>query len=46
MKIICPVCELFLVEVSMESGLGSFFCERCAESNRQLCSLEKPCVRD
>jgi hypothetical protein len=29
MKIICPVCELNLVEISMESGLATFWCERC-----------------
>jgi len=29
MKIICPVCELFLVDLEIEGGFVSFFCARC-----------------
>ena len=29
MKIICPVCELFLVDLDIEGGFVSFFCARC-----------------
>jgi Zn-finger nucleic acid-binding protein len=33
MKIICPVCELFLVEVSIVQGVGTFYCLRCASGD-------------
>jgi hypothetical protein len=29
MKIICPVCELFLVVLEIEGGVVSYFCARC-----------------
>jgi hypothetical protein len=29
MRIICPICELWLVDVWMDSGTGEFFCLRC-----------------
>jgi len=52
MKIICPVCELFLVELEVDGGFVSFFCARC-ESKRldmdsrlfafKTCATLKPC---
>ena len=33
MKILCPVCALYLVVVEIESGEGRFFCERCLQES-------------
>ena len=34
MKIICVVCELWLVEVCAKSGEVSYWCERCAHDTK------------
>lgn len=31
MKTLCPNCELWLVEIEMDAGTGSFFCLRCED---------------
>jgi hypothetical protein len=33
MKIICPACEIWLVDLIMTEGEGSFWCLRCCESD-------------
>ena len=30
-KTLCPNCELWLVEIGVDRGDGSFFCERCED---------------
>jgi hypothetical protein len=36
MKIICPVCELFLVEVFEDRGFIEMYCVRCAHQLERL----------
>jgi hypothetical protein len=33
MKILCPCCELWLVELIVSDGEGSFYCLRCDKTN-------------
>lgn len=38
MKIICPVCELWLVEIQITEGQGGFYCARCLDLERRRSS--------
>lgn len=38
MKTLCPVCELWLVDLNMVGGEGNFWCLRC-ESNENMTVL-------
>lgn len=37
---ICPICEIWLIEVSIEAGCGSFYCLRCNDDETRL--IAKP----
>jgi len=42
MKKLCPNCELWLVEISVSEGEGSFFFERCLDQeNRRFIETSK-----
>jgi hypothetical protein len=36
MKILCVVCELWLVELFIKGGEVSYWCERCHQEAKQL----------
>lgn len=41
MKVICPVCEVWLVEPSVDGGVVSFWCNGCY-SRRPCDTVSKP----
>lgn len=44
MKIICPVCELFVVEIKGSNGAFAFQCERCLSASTQI--DDSDCILD
>ena len=36
MKIICPACEIWLVNLTISDGEGSFWCLRCSSAEGSL----------